>query len=235
MSTYLELVKDAARESGTVPGYSAISSAVGQTGRVALFAAWVNQAYRDIQNKRDDWRWLTAEFEGTAINGVDTFAASDLSIDVDRFSHWIIPNDGLEHFTCYPTADGVSEEAFLIQRTWQDFRRRFKMGTEAAVAGRPSHFAISPRDEVVLYPIPDADHVLKGSYYKGPQVLAADSDIPEMPRRYHDAIMWGALVHMCTYDESFAQIQIYQGRYDMALSSMISENTPEITLAGPLA
>lgn len=235
MTTYLQLVKDTARESGTVPGYSSIVSVVNQVGRVALFANWVRQAYRDIQNDRDDWRWLQADFEGTALNGVNSFAASDLSIDADRFSHWINPNDGEEHMTCYPTASGIVDEEYLHERSYDRFKRAFMVGEESLKTGRPAYYAITPQNRIILHPTPDADHVLKGSYYKAPQNLAVNDDQPEMPRRYHDMIMWGALVHMATYDEAFEQIQIFQGRYDKMRQDMISENTPTIGLAGPLA
>ena len=235
MTDFLQLVKDTARESGTIPAYASITSVSGQSGRVALFVEWVRQSYRDIQNERNDWQWLVGEFEGTALEATDTFASTDLNIDVDRFSHWILPNNGLEYVTCYPTADGVSEEAFLIEFDYQTFKRRFKMGSEFAVTGRPSHFAINPQDKIVLYPTPNADHVIKGSYYKGPQTLSTDKEQPEMPRRFHEAIMWGALVYMCTHDEAFEQIQIFQSRYDAVKKMMVLRNTPNLELGGPLA
>ena len=54
---YLALVKRALMEAGA-SGSNNVTTLTGASGELLRFATWVNQAWLDIQTKREDWLFM---------------------------------------------------------------------------------------------------------------------------------------------------------------------------------
>lgn len=205
MSTYLELVQDLARESGTVSP-SSITSVVGQTGRIEKLVYWVRKAYIDLQNDRlGQWHWMYAEAADKSITS-GTGCYTGASFGLTRFGNWVVDADNLMPVSIYLPATGLSDEGALRQIDWPTWYTKYGRGEQTH--NRPTEYAISPSNEICFGPIPDDTYTLRFPYYKSPQELTANADTPEMPSRFHDLITYMARRKMLIHDGAFQEAQM---------------------------
>lgn len=226
MATYLELVKQLALESGNMDP-ALVVAVSGLTGRQAKLAGWVNKAYLNIQNSRRDWGWLIARWTNPLIIGSGVYTTA--SFNLTRFSSWITDRDWYQPLTIYDPALGVSDEGALGLISHELWRTKWDRGNQS-VLGRPVDYAISPRNEIEFGPVPDKAYVATGQYQKGPQTLAATGDVPEMPARFHDMIVWEAmrlsLISDGAYQESqYPMLEMVGLRHELELDQL-----PEIAI-----
>lgn len=230
MATFLDLVKDAATESGTVAEPSTVA---GLTGRQARFVRWVQRAWREIQNERSDWTFMDQRFSGQTLDGVRTYDAAALGIA--NFGDWSFWHyKGRSPLSVYLTSDGPASEVRPVFKAWDDFEEMVLRGDHEAERGAPRMFSVDGLRQIVLYPIPDGIYTLRGRYQSGVQRLTVDTDIPAMPQRYHDAIVWKALTLMARFDEAGDLLGSYENEYRKFYRDMVNDMTPRIRLAGPL-
>jgi len=190
MTTYLQGVKDLRQEttdSGTGP-----STVASQTGELGRLCKWYKDAWTSLQQEKDDWLWMRKSFIVSTTESDGEYAYTDCNDTVTetaiaRFAFWY------KHaFKCYLTSGGVGGEYPLIWMPWEAFRRRYRYGTQND--GPPCHVSVDPLQQFCLGPKPNGIYVVGGDYQLGPQILAADDDAPEMPSRFHDLIMFHAML-----------------------------------------
>lgn len=236
MATFLALVQDVARESGTEPNIGDPSTLTGVTGRQLRMKHMVEDAWREIQRAHRNWLWMHATFNGTTIPGTREYDATAMGLTAARFSRWLVLDEqGYQCFTYYPTAGGQSQEAPLTYCEWPEFYRQFLRGQEATRTGPPRWFSVDPQRKLQLHPIPDASYTVRGRYYKAPQVLVADADEPECPPEHHDAIKWLALTQLAIFDENREQLGPWSRKYADELDDLRDNQLPPVRIEGPLA
>lgn len=236
MATFLELVQDVARESGTEPNINDPSTLTGVTGRLLRMKHMVEDSWRDIQRLHKSWLWMYATFSGTTIASTQDYDAAAMGITASRFSRWVIHDEqGELTMTSYLTSAGRSEERLLAYVEWPEFYRRYLRGDAATTTGEPQVVTVDPQRKLHFYPIPDASYTIRGRYYKAPQVLSVDADEPECPAEYHDTIKWKALSQLAVFDENSEQLPMWQNNYFGELSNLRSGQLALMNTAGPLA
>jgi hypothetical protein len=195
---FLQLTQTVKRESGLsgIPP-AAYTSASGDDAR--LFN-WINWAARDITLQREDWRWRRAMATGTTSDQVNLAAAFGLT----NFANW---KAGTRFYkpSAYRVSDGADSEHELLWMDYDEFRKQFYIGPQAA--GSAQYWSISPSDELLLGPAPDTAHFVRADYIKGYVDMAADADVPALPTRFHILIVWRALMEYGGYD---AASEVYQ-------------------------
>ncbi len=216
-----------ARESGTISGVLPIS-VTGQTGREAKVIYWVNEAWNQIQNDKDTWRWMRGEFDGAISASSQRYTGAG-SFSLTRWAGWITDNDTM---TIYPTADGVAYETPIGPIPFANYRAMYERGTRTA--GAPVVYSVSDANEL-CFQLPDTAYTVRGMYRKTPQDLTANADIPEMPVRFHNLIAWDALILLAGADESISHMQIFQQRATRLRGDLMRDQLPQISIGGPLA
>ena len=228
MATFLSLCQAVARRSGTVSGTQP-ATVTGQTGRLNDIVQFVSEAWNEIQSKRDDWKWMNRSWSGSTISGTQAYTPAGLSIS--NHADWDIHAE----VHCYLTSAGEANEwrvPFL--QDWDAFRSAYLRGT--VQSGAPRIYGIRPYDQaLVLFPKPDAAYTLSGEYRKTNQTLSVDADEPEMPARFHDAIMWRALELLHDYDEADVLAAKAMREYGKHYSRLVSSQTPPVSLGRTLA
>jgi hypothetical protein len=237
VSTYLQLCQDVVRECG-IPG-TGPSAITGQTGELARVVAWVKNAYTEIQNRYPDWRWLRKPFTFNTVAGTDAYAYGSVtdgeaSALITRFSRWWA-NDLDRRPTIYLSSGGVTGEHWLIWVPYSFFKRLYRFGPQTTARGMPIHISVNDANKLVLGPNPDAVYVVQGEYQKNAQVLAANSDTPEIPVDYHQLIVCRAMAKYAGF-ESASDVMLRATTEGNPLMRQLEANQrPQMRLAGPLA
>lgn len=225
---FLALVKDVARQSGTLAGGTTINSVTSLTGRGEKIANWVQSAWDDIQSVRDCWKWQYREFVGALL--VDTKRYTYASFNIASLSRWAVDTDEHKPFTLYDPAIGKADEAPIYFMAYKAWRERYDRGVHTAQ--RPICYSISPTNELVFGPTPDKAYALSGEYWKGPQALAANGDTPEMPAKFHKAIVWRAMMLLGEADENDPTILNAGREYKAIFAQLCSDQLDSLTLDG---
>ena len=236
MSTFLKLAQDYAREARFAQLSASITTVVSQTGRNLEAVEAIKEAYIDIQNRHFNWRWMEHRFTFDTAASTDTYAytaATDTTsaATIDRFSHWIF-ND-LQPLKIYLTSGGVGTEHDLTGLDWDAFQWIYKRGTQNNAY--PAHYTIDPQNNIVVGPTPDAIYTISGSYQRGPQLLALDADVPDLPVNYHNLI-WAYALEIYGMNHAANNILMKAGRLSKRRMMQLELNQlPPMTTAGPMA
>ncbi|KQT54635.1 hypothetical protein ASG43_03345 [Aureimonas sp. Leaf454] len=229
MATFLQLVQKVARDSGTVSGTQPTTVA-GQTGRLAKIVHWTNDAYRQIQNVHGAWNWMQGEFSGATVPGTSAYSSR-----LSRFAEYVCTGEDEDRYSLFDPALGRESEAPLRFVDYRTFYATQLRGAQAVRQGRPNLFSIDPSGALCLSPTPDKVYTIRGPYRKDVQELDANNDVPEMPPRFHDLIVDGALVMLTTHDEGAPTLTLYQLRQLRGFSQLERDQLPRIAFGGTLA
>ena len=202
--TYLELCQRLRMEaglSGTGP-----ASVTSQTGMDKKLVEWVRSAWEEIQLSRLDWRFSWGEsslpvLAGTASINPVLLGLSDLNVwskDTARF-------------------DGAP----LKHIGWRDFQQ-FKTTTTGLVA----YFSEAPDRSLHFSQLPVADGTFTAEYFKTPQILASNMDVPRMPAHYHMAIVYKALMMYAAHDDAAQTFVDASMRFNQLYNKIESTEAP---------
>lgn len=232
--TFLQLVQRFRQE--TNYANTGPTTVLSQTGDHARAVSWVDDAYRELQN-RHFWDWLRKDFTLAASSGNDTYdytSATDVptSTAISRFKAWAI-TDHRNPPLCYLTASGSNASYWLTYIPWEEFRTVYKIGNQTDAA--PAHITIDPSHNIVLGPQPGDSYTITGEYHRSAQSLAADGTVPEMPTDYHMAIVYKAMEdggYFDAADEILARA-LKKGR--KLIRQLESVRFPTMRQSGPMA
>ncbi len=231
MSTFLELCEKVARESG---GSGRAPPAVtGQTGRQLQIVEWVKTAWTLIQNLQSNWSFLRAEGDGVLIPGAQSYTGESFSLD--RFGEFMGDYGSYRPVTIYDSTVGRQDENALRLISYETWKRRWDMGVHDQ--SRPTEYTVGPDQELKFGSSPDKAYALRLEYRKAPQVLANNADEPDMPARFHDVIVWRAIMLMADHDEAPNAMVMASGKYLELKTSMERDLLPAFNLRSerPLA
>lgn len=194
MTTYLQLCKDLRREAGlSGTGPAAVTSQVGMDDKIVN---WVKNAWTDIQGFHPNWRFHWKD------DGVINCVVNQRDYDPVAlgFDFRIIERESVKSYK-----DTNATERWVDYVEYDDFRRIYMYG--ANKYGQPIAYTITPDNKIRFYPTPNDTFTVTFEYYRNPQELASNTDVPLMPSQYHIMIVYHALIHYAAHDE--AQV-VYQ-------------------------
>ena len=218
---FLDITQRVARLSGAADSRS-VTTTQGASGHVGLIAELVREAWLEIQNEYRAWRFLVVDFPETTVleAGLNTFTAA--SLNLANWSEWIPGNyRGTVPITGWPAAaDGEPEdrgrEAQLVPADYRQFRQSYQYGSSVTQdqTGQPRVLSIDNQDRLVVWPTPDRDYRLSGTFRRSAQELLADDDVPIIAPEFHNTIVWAATLLLHRADES-DQTVLLTTRQDM--------------------
>ena len=205
--TFLEIVKAVARRTGTLDPRN-ISSAIGASGRVGTFAALVQDAWTQIQGEHEQWRFLVSDLPDTAMLTQGVRAVTPASLNLTNWASWI-PGDarGTVRLSAWPDkTDGRLKERPLTTLDYRAYRETYESGSFAVnpVTGQPTIVTVDTHDRLAVWPVPDVDYRLAGTYRRQPQVFAADTDEPLIEVQHQNTIVSAGALWVHRYDETDA-------------------------------
>lgn len=209
MSTFLQLCQRVRQEAG-IAG-TGPSSVAAQTGELKRVVDWTADAWMMIANKQL-WDWLWEQATVTITAGTSLTAGA---IPVQRY----LPD------TAYI---GDTPLEFVA---WADFKREHPTVTQA---GEPTQWSIRPDGAFVVDYLPETDTDITVERYALPTALTADADVPDLPTRFHMAIVWKALMEAADYDEAGVTRATAKVKYAEVLGDAFGDAITPITLGGAL-
>lgn len=129
-------------------------------------AEFVNLAYYDVQVMRDDWKFM----QRTLVTSVSQMDATILNANVGKWIKLYYNNREVRFVTYdeYLTSD------------W------------TVTSGPPKMYTIVPETNQVVFNNLDKTYSIKARYVTVPDVLEADSDVPILPIRFHNILVYKA-------------------------------------------
>jgi len=224
--TYLQIVNRVRREAG-VPGtaLASIAQAVGDSARVV---DWVNDVWRDVQLLPYNWKWMRGAAVGSLAPGVMGYTLDELAgAGGDRFSSWRPQTRSYQPVASDPA--NPTNEWGLTWLPYDVFRGRFLVGDH--MAGAPAFYAESPTGQLMIGPKPDIAYTARADYWKSPQALVADDDMPEMPGQHHSMLVWRALAEYGAYDAAPEVLGRAADRSESMLTALITHQGEQIGFA----
>lgn len=230
MSTFLQLSQDVAVKSGTI-SQGQLTSVVGQVGRLGKVVDWTAEAWVDIQNLHDAWRWMQKTYEGTLTSSTSTYTPASFSITDLR--DWKRDNlvSGYQPHTIYLTATGVSDERTLREMSWDDWRTFYDRGSQTN--NYPTRYAITPAGSIAFGPIPNDTYTVRGEYRQAAVRMTANADIPALPDAFHQIIVHHALMLLHEHDEGAFSLGASARNYAKYLTDLEKSQLPIIAIGAP--
>ncbi len=223
--TFVELVQQAYKEAGI--GGAAPTTVANQIGRSADMVRWVQKFWEKLQNERSDWsfNWRTSTFALT--NGNDYYnPETDFAV-----------TGGVREFVrdgayCYDTTVGINSRQWMEYLEWERFRTLIVPITP----GIPKAYTVMPEGILRYWPRPDrANLVTVHEYQLNPQELSVDADVPRLPAKFHDIIVWGAVMLHADRIKDAQRYDTAKGEHDSYHERLMAECLPKLMFGGPLA
>jgi len=226
MATFLELVNDVERESGTIGQSQRLTTVSGAVGRQEKIVEWTAEAWRMIQRARPDWTFLRKEASHALTIGQARYSATDMGLT--DFAAWLPEADGFASYSLYDNAIGRSDETRLRVIPYREWRESYDFGSVENL--RPCVVAFDNDRKLCFGNPPDAAYVARFTYRRSIQNLAADVDEPYIAADHHQAIVWLALTLLAEHDEAAVPIATAMNRYREALGQMVLDYTEPVQL-----
>jgi hypothetical protein len=223
--TFLQLCQRTRQEcgiSGTGP-----STVVSQAGEMRRVVDWVNTAYEEIQLARSNWNWMRADFSFNTTATDYDYTAAEAGITT-RFSQWDV-----DTIKSYKTSIGVSNEFELGELLYRQYRSIYLTGSQPS--GTPICFSVAPDKKLLLGPNPDGVYTVSGQYWKTPQILSANADVPEMPEEFHMLIVYMAMESYALFESAGEVLARSQKKSMRYMNRLEINQLPDVQMANPLA
>jgi len=210
--TYLELCQRLRQEVGAAG--SGPASVTSQSGEYARLVSWIQQAWREIQMERRQWRfsWAQASVETAA-----DFRTYSPPADLGEWDAGTLACDGNP----------------LTEMDWSRFRSE-----HATDSGQKSPTVITrrPDGDLVMDTSPSKDNTaLTFEYWRTPQPLAEGTDTPRLPARYHMVIVYRAMLYYALYENAPEVVQAARAGEARLMEELVATELPQMHFEGPLA
>ena len=233
---FLQIAQRAARES-KIPNWTQLLTTKYQGGLFREIVDAVQEAWRDLQTKHDDWDWMRQTASFTTVAGQDEYplgtGAGTVGVLAADFGSW-----QRDTFRNYVTATGTNSE---IPMDWMEFdhwRDTYRFGAMRNTRTRPVTIAVTPDKGIALGPNVADGYTITGYYYRSPTSFAADADEPNIPARYHMLLAWMAAELFCSAQEEpkYGPLSTRASlEADRLMRQLSANRRPQLVFAGPIA
>ena len=228
---FLELVQRAKRKcrvAGAAP-----TTVINQAEEFARLVDATNEAWMWLQLKRADWHWMRYSMSFPAVSGQATYTLAQIEATGSGFSYF--GNWEKNSFRNYVTSVGTNSEFLMAWTDYDNWRDVYQYGATRNTLTRPTEFTILPALGIGLGCTPAAGYTISGDYFKVATEMALDADIPALPKQFHMAIVYKAMMF---YGVSESSPEIYdegKAEFDTMMARIELQQLPAMGEGGTLA
>lgn len=225
---FLQLVQTAKTNCG-VSG-AALTTLTGQTKEILRLASFVNEAWLELQGAKKEWKFKWAQAEKPVAAGTSIYSPTAAPWSMSDFSSFSKSNTRL-----YQTAQGYADEQELTYLAWEDFYPTYLYGANRTRSARPTVWSIRPDNTLAFDALPDAAYTVVFDYYRAPQSLVDDEDIPQgLPAEYHLAIVYKAMEYYALYEAAPEVLERARSSYSRVFNQIVATQLPTIDFGATL-
>lgn len=194
---YLQLCNAVLREINEVE----ITNVTSTRGIQTSVADFINKAQRDIINSEVEWPFTVVSQSLTTTAGTAEYSreADAKTIDFDSF-------------TIQESASTAEKKLkFISFEEYLDKLNETDTNPDTGSRALPQYVYETPDTKIGLSPVPDeSTYTVRYYYYQTISDMAANTDAPSIPERFHDVIVNRAryYAHMLRSDVQFSQLAL---------------------------
>jgi hypothetical protein len=171
----------------TVDTLSGVQGTINDTensvGIQAVITESVKEAWLFIQNYRRFWTFMIDRVNFNTIQGQEIYTPEEVFTNEDEVDLGVYLKDQVFHD--HKNIRYVHPEDFPYIDNSQE--------------GRVTWFTVEPSSNNLHISLPDDNYRLDLYYTRDSQILEASTDVPKLPKRYHQLIVYKALETFSTY------------------------------------
>ncbi len=244
--TFLQLVQAFVREADLGPP-GRPTTVINQSGELSQSVHWVREAWIELQS-RHEWRWMRRTYALDLVEGQEIYTIEDahdvgyisnaqlITLDLstrprisESFGTWY--SGPYDLVTLLPRHLNSGRQ--LTALPWEEFRSTRELATN--VTGDPTNYSVDPIEQLHFYPSPDGDdYRVFGEYKIDAQSLERDDDVPSLPRRFHQLIVYTALTMYGQQQNSPEIVEYGRTRENKLTRQLEQDQLPATQVAGPL-
>ena len=194
---YLQLCNAVLREINEVE----ITNVTSTRGIQTSVADFINKAQRDIINSEVEWPFTVVNQSFTTTAGTAEYSRESDAKTVDYDS-----------FTIQESADTAERKLKYISfDEYLERRNEADTNPDSSARALSEYVYTTPDNKIGLSPVPDAStYTVRYYYYQTTSDMAANTDNPTIPERFHDVIVNRAryYAHMLRSDVQFSQLAL---------------------------
>jgi hypothetical protein len=194
---YLQLCNAVLREINEVE----ITNVTSTRGIQTSVADFINKAQRDIINSEVEWPFTVVNQSFTTTAGTSEYSRESDAKTVDYDS-----------FTIQESADTAERKLKYISfDEYLERRNEADTNPNASARALSEYVYTTPDNKIGLSPVPDkSTYTVRYYYYQTTSDMAANTDNPTIPERFHDVIVNRAryYAHMLRSDVQFSQLAL---------------------------
>jgi hypothetical protein len=194
MATFLELVNLARSEAGIAGGdLSTLQS--GLSAESTRFKTWVANEWTELQGEHTDWQFLRVsnQFDTVANQAQYTPSQANATDTGLPAGNPILAEWKVDSFRASTSGQNYGDEMIMGFMPWDTYRNLYQYGQMRVQRARPVVFTVDPQKNLWFGIVPDGAYTIVQEYYRTPQALVADADVPLMPARFHNLVAYRAL------------------------------------------
>jgi hypothetical protein len=194
---------------------------------------WVNEAWMEIQEERNNWNWMRNAMSFPTVSGQPNYTLAQIQATGTNFSNFGAWDE--DTFRSYQTSVGTNTEIQMPSMPYENWRDVYQFGGMRNTRSRPFEFTVMPDAGIGLGPTPEVGYTITGEYFKAALEMSADTDIPSLPTQFHMAIVYKAMMF---YGVSEAALEVYEegkGLYDKMMRRLEWNQLPSMQFPGALA
>lgn len=221
--TFVDLVERLRMECGVSgPVITTVQGALPR--EIERLKKWTITAWEEVQLKHPDW-----EFLRTASSHVIPQYASLLS--PTEYAAGTVADWKIDTFRIASNGGGFDESvpiSFIDYETW-----RITDGLDSTKYARPNSITVRVKDKALFVgPSADLAYELYYDYYRTPQALSADADVPICPARFHMIIVYNAMQMYGRYEAAPEVLADGARNYRRMLAEMEVDQLPAVFMPG---
>lgn len=187
---------------------------------------FVRSAWNDIQIDQPEWRFMAKRGEFLTTPSARAYDAATVRGQISDYDEHLPMWQGVRCILMQRESVGIGDQQRCFYMTYERWRGDRDYGVRSI--GRPSFYTVRPQQTIEFDPTPDVQYRVSLDYRVLPQILSVDGDIPLLPARYHDAIVWKAVMYYCLTRQNQDQIyQMAEREYDRIYGKMARTELPE--------
>jgi len=187
-----------------------VNSVEGQDYQEYLAEA-VRSQYVNLQDERNNFKFLRETIEFTLTTDTEytnEFLTSSLDHGIARWKRGSV------------LRNGENQKEIPYDTYWEN-RDRYEGNTNSNIVT----FKEYPPAALVV-PSPEAGDVIRADYYRTPQVLEKNTDVPLIPEEFHYLLVWAALEDVAAYLGNQSIYERHSFKHDKLVNKFMRSQVP---------